>query len=89
MFSGLLDGGGIGFGGGIGWGGGLLWFIRGGSCFGGGGISRFFSCCFEGEGELWGVLVLVLGRVVCVGFFYVWSGVFEEVGRCIFLLWGF
>lgn len=50
----------------------------------------FFRVVFEGEGELWGVLVLVLGRVVCVGFFYVWSGVFEEVGRCIFLfyVWG-
>lgn len=79
LFSGLLDGGGIGFGGGIGWGGGLYWFIRGGSCFGGGGISRFFSCCFWGGGGIMGGIGISFGEGSLCGFFLcmewgVWGG---------------
>lgn len=37
----------------------------------------------EGEGEPWGALAPVLGRVVCVGYPHAWSGVPEEAGRCI------
>lgn len=48
----------------------------------------FLRVAPEGEGEPWGALAPVLGRVVCVGFPHAWSGVPEEAGRCIPPPWG-